>query len=469
MNPHIFSFCELLWEILLYMSERNMIRQFYIYESKDSQRDNDLISWLKSPVRVLFLIFLLIIISCSDETGETLGGVITGPAEVQIGSLSIMIEDQFGEPLSFALVEIFTMGIQLISSQTNENGLFEDEFEVGTYEIVANKSGFKQNSATVLIKGNFNAEVLIVLKPQSLPSFGTIDTRVIGFSGNTLEFEADIFVVDEDGNEVSSLTDSQFDIREIQISDSFFDFSQQEVSFGFDNPKEPYSAAVLLDQSSSITDTDPNDSRIQGLKIFFDALGSGDEATLSAFASNGLLPNDPVTFWGEGFLSQGFKYFGDLDNLSALAGGGTPLFQSILIMIDFTSNNANNSNKAVVVFTDGSDTEGGAATDDIVDFAVSTNVNIFTVGLGDQVDISILSEIAAKTGGTVMWTEDARQLVSIYSALGNILRGSQNFYRTRWNVSRSQGNFGSGNNISTSVEIDFMGVTRTAPFFVEIP
>ena len=132
MNPQIFSFCELLWEILLYMSERNMIRQFYIYESKDSQRDNDLISWLKSPIIVLFLIFLLIIISCSDETGETLGGVITGPAEVQIGSLSIMMEDQFGEPLSFALVEIFTMGIQLISSQTNENGLFEDEFEVGT-------------------------------------------------------------------------------------------------------------------------------------------------------------------------------------------------------------------------------------------------------------------------------------------------------------------------------------------------
>src|SRR5690606_12642969 len=115
-----------------------------------------------------------------------------------------------------------------------------------------------------------------------------------------------------------------------------------------------------------------------------------------------------------------------LDELSNSEEGGTPLYYSTLQMIDEVSSTAHNvKNKALIVFTDGADTEGGALPHQIVNKAVGSDVQVFTVGLGAFLpNLDILAEIAHQTGGYFMWAQDARQLISYFGTLDNLLHGN---------------------------------------------
>jgi hypothetical protein len=226
---------------------------------------------------------------------------------------------------------------------------------------------------------------------------------------------------------------------------------------------------MLLDQSGSIDDTDPADSRIQAAKLFMSALAGGDTALLAAFASgNGSLGADVVTF-GSGFTTDGRSYFGTLDSLADSVGGGTPLYRAVVTMIHQTADRAPSTNRAVVVFTDGQDTDGQNDIDDIAQAAAARGVAVFTVGLSTGSDASVLAQIAGRTGGAAFWAADARQLVSYYRTLGNILRGTAPTYRTSWRMSRSVGTFGSGSWVTTSVRVKTPVGTAYAPFYVEVP
>ena len=88
----------------------------------------------------------------------------------------------------------------------------------------------------------------------------------------------------------------------------------------------PYSAFLLIDQSGSITDTDPMDARIDAAKVFLSKLDSADNVRLAAFADNGSLPFSPITLYGNSFTNDGASFFGSLDELSILEAGGTPLY-----------------------------------------------------------------------------------------------------------------------------------------------
>jgi hypothetical protein len=220
----------------------------------------------------------------------------------------------------------------------------------------------------------------------------------------------------------------------------------------------PYSALLLMDQSGSIAYTDPTNSRLLAGKIFFNALGPGDLVQLAAFASGGSLPFDPVTIYGPGFTSNGPGFFGTLDRLASLIGGGTPLYRSTYSMLGYVGANAPGANKALVVFTDGDDTEGGVTITDVYNRCASTGVRLFMVGLGNAVSVDSLGWMVGRCGGTVMHASDARQLVSLYGTLGAILDGSAVAYRTRWHTGPS----GSGRCLCNFVYFD-------APLQVALP
>ena len=137
-------------------------------------------------------------------------------------------------------------------------------------------------------------------------------------------------------------------------------------------------------------------------------------------------------------------------------------------MINFTLQNAPNANKAVIVFTDGENTDGSATIDDIETVSASTGVKVFTIGLSSSVDFRVLAQIAGRSGGAFIWAGDARQLVSLYGTLGDILRGSMSFYRIKWKANLSSGTWGQGGFISHSVNISVPQGTLFVPFLVEI-
>jgi uncharacterized protein with von Willebrand factor type A (vWA) domain len=223
-----------------------------------------------------------------------------------------------------------------------------------------------------------------------------------------------------------------------------------------------------MDQSGSISGTDPHDSRIQAAKLFLKALGRGDEVLLAAFADDGEIPHR-FTQYSENFTTNGEAYFPALDALADLEGGGTPLYDAIHAYTNVVSSKGYQDNKAVIVFTDGEDTASGSTLGEVISQAVNLGVRVYPVGL-KEVNLEKLTEMAQGTGGAFMWATDARQLVALYGTLANILRNEVLVYQTRWSVTRNGSAFTSGSWFSTSVVVDVPNHGKLgAPFRVQIP
>lgn len=307
---------------------------------------------------------------------------------------------------------------------------------------------------------------------------GILATRVISSNGTSQTFETDIFAVDGTGKFISGLSSSSFSIDNTYFRDyqngyptgdsTYYQFAQSSFSNGSTQAFGPYSATLLFDQSGSIASTDPNNKRLEAAKTFLSAVGQTDYVLVSAFASGGKLPYD-ITYWTS-FTHDGTSYNTTIDYLANKIGGGTPLYKAIEAMTQFTADSAKTANKALIVFTDGDDTDGGYTVSDVISYANSKNVRIFTVGLGSSISSSAIGKIANATGGAFMKTPDATRLMALYGSLGNILRGNAPYYRLRWTANRSKSNFSSGNSFNTSVQVTFPdNSVMYTPIYVETP
>jgi hypothetical protein len=253
------------------------------------------------------------------------------------------------------------------------------------------------------------------------PSGAVTSTRIANYSGQTLNFEIDLYIVDKKGNPISGLKAEHFQIDRA----STIDFTTENVSTARMSAQGDYSAMLLLDQSGSILTTDPADLRIEAGKIFLNSLGNGDQAALSSFTSG--YAND-VEVHGK-FTSTPQNYLTFLDDLAKSERGGTPLYLSTYEMIDYTRLNAPGSNRAVIVFTDGDDTNGGKTLQQVIDYANTQQIKVFTVGLSNGVDVRVLSDMALQTNGAFMWADDAKQLITMFGTLGDLLEGTANLYK----------------------------------------
>jgi hypothetical protein len=163
-------------------------------------------------------------------------------------------------------------------------------------------------------------------------------------------------------------------------------------------------------------------------------MSGSDEASISVFASGGNYPGNvnrltPFTT-DKSLLDQ------EIESMRGLQGGGTPLYRSILTLLDATEREANNSNKAIVVFTDGQDTGGGVSIAALIAEARSRGIEVYTVGLGSSVGQDVLTRIALGTGGSVMFAEEVTQLVSLYRSLADLLRGGSDVYSVCYTLTR---------------------------------
>jgi uncharacterized lipoprotein YajG len=276
------------------------------------------------------------------------------------------------------------------------------------------------------------------------PSSAVTDARTISFNGQTLDFEVALYIVDKKGNPVSGLKAENFVIDDL----SSIDFTTGNVSAARMSAAGDYSAMLLLDQSGSILTTDPGDLRIEAGKIFLNSLGNGDQVALSSFTSSYA---SRVMVHGA-FTASPQNYSTMLDDLSQSEGGGTPLYLSTYNMIDYTSQNAPGSNKAVIVFTDGDDTSGGRTLQQVIDYANSKNIKLFTVGLSEGVDVRVLSDMALQTNGAFMWADDAKQLITMFGTLGDLLEGTASLYKVGCKAVATS-NWRTGSSFSTYLQI----------------
>ena len=102
--------------------------------------------------------------------------------------------------------------------------------------------------------------------------------------------------------------------------------------------------------------------------------------------------------------------------------GSTALYDGIIRGIAQIRNRSRP--KVVLVYTDGMENNSRADIEDVINAARNNNVNVYTVGLGNNIDEVDLRRIADETGGEYNRSPTSAKLLEVYSRLRGNLSGN---------------------------------------------
>ena len=302
---------------------------------------------------------------------------------------SILNNDCSGKGLTAN--QICTFKVQFFpTSQTIQGVVLNDSFD-----IPSNDSN--QNPVTVSVSGK--AEGLrLSINQDNTTSCPNIELL--------------ISVSDKDGSPISGLQPVNFELFENGVSKPIVDLSTVLSPI-------PVSVALVLDVSDTMTPELPN--VIAASKQFVDLLNPDDEAAIIKFAKTIEL-KQPFTNDNNALISA-------IDNAYTGSIFATVMYDALWSAIDNTANQPNH--RSVVVISDGKDEDpanpnrkGSVKTlTEVINHAKETEVNIFTIGIGDPVSTDVMLQLANETGGQYFAAPNSNQLVSIYQAIRDILDG----------------------------------------------
>lgn len=174
------------------------------------------------------------------------------------------------------------------------------------------------------------------------------------------------------------------------------------------NVTAPISVALVLDYSSSIT-SDPSvvAAMESGVSHFINQLGASDEAEIIKFATQ----INPA----QSFTSDKTAL---LDALTTPWDGGiySQVYDALNLAVEDISTRSN-ERRAVILLSDGVDKHaaGDSSTNtltDVINRAAALGVPVFTVGIGAELDRSILGSISNNTGGQLFDVVSSGTLVT---------------------------------------------------------
>ena len=431
------------------------------------------------------------------------GGGAIGDQPALLGLVKVKVSDRFGAAVAGATV-LGPRGTYATDAQGT--ALVPINSPDGTAGVTVIRSSFvdKTISATSSM-GQVN-EVAVTLDRTTSPAGGSLTSRsgvlpTVDATGQTMTFEIELIAVDGDSRPIENLSSADFVLRTCTPNPSNDRVDcVRGASAAADAPyaptgatpdallpiaghaATPFAAALLLDQSGSILQTDPTGARLFSAKAFLSGLGADDAALLAAFAGGpgAIIPTAPLTVYGP-FRGQALatSYFPTLDLLGPLLGGNTPLYSSLDALRQRLSGEVSmpaGLAKAIVIFTDGADTSCAGVEAcrtsrlQVIRGANQDQVRLFTIGLTSGVDIVALGELANQTGGAMLYADTAEQLLPLYGSVGQLLSLSLPTYRLRWTVRASApGVFLPGYTLLGRVQLTAGAKTFDVPFIVGIP
>jgi Mg-chelatase subunit ChlD len=198
----------------------------------------------------------------------------------------------------------------------------------------------------------------------------------------------------------------------------------------------PVGAAILIDDSGSMFNTDPNLERAAAARLFARQFLAPNPQNRVALADFGW-PTDSSTI---GFARTRIlqEFTSDLDQIDAgaskiepIKGGGTHLYRSALEVADWTDATLPSTyRRMLVVVTDGAPTNSDLPyRDQLFAEAVAQDMRILAVGVGPASDqsgesvdsaVAVVRELATATGGVYFGATNSTQLVPVLSALANV-------------------------------------------------
>ncbi|HYU32550.1 MAG TPA: VWA domain-containing protein [Thermoanaerobaculia bacterium] len=236
--------------------------------------------------------------------------------------------------------------------------------------------------------------------------------------------KAIVSVTDNAGKPVIDLTRANFTLNENGFP-QVVDVAQAEVT------DSAISVALILDDSSSLSGEDIANIK-DASRRFVDLLGPRDKVAVYHFSDFVTLVQDYTS--DKNLAKAAINALGN--------GGSTSLYDAIIEGADHSTTVA--GRRALVVMTDGMNNQGTLDVNVPIQAAQAAAVPVFTIGFG-SVDVSVLDQIAAQTGGRFFLGASSGDLQTILQAIG---RTFDTQYLLSW-VSR----FVSGGQQSLEVQV----------------
>lgn len=444
-----------------------------------------------------------VLAACSGGGGGPPQAVTVGGAAVAPDTLKVTVTDAFGAGVPNASVK----GPQG-SSVTDARGvviLLVDASQ-GAVGLSLSSPTFVDKSVTAPVKAGQVNEITVTIDRATTAAGGSLASRsgvlpTVNGTGQQMTFEIELVVVDGNSQPLDRLGAASFALRsctpdaangridclrgpgaDADVAYSAAHSTPETLALIPGGVANPYAAALLLDQSGSIQLSDPTGARLFSAKAFLMGMGAADQTEIAAFASgpSAIIPSPPLAVFAP-FRDRTAapSYFPTLDSLAPLVGGNTPLYESVDALRRHVVSEPSLPTglaKALVVFTDGADTDCGgqqtcrARRELSIQGAQADRIRLFTIGLSSGVDIIALGELANQTGGAMLYADSPEQLLPLYGSVGRLLSLSLPTYRLRWTVqAAAAGAFPSGSTLIGRVQVTANGRSFDVPFVVGIP
>lgn len=178
--------------------------------------------------------------------------------------------------------------------------------------------------------------------------------------------------------------------------------------------KEPYYIVLILDYSDSMT---PNLNLMErGAKKFIENLNINDRVLIIKFAED-------VVVLTDGFINDKKLLYSAIDKRFMLRYS-TSLYKAIDVGLNELKDKGDN--KLLIVLTDGDDTHSNAfkpqvGFEDVYYKARALRIPLITVGLGNEIVVEKLSELAYGTAGMFIKVKKPEELIQVYNELGRTI------------------------------------------------
>ena len=243
-------------------------------------------------------------------------------------------------------------------------------------------------------------------------------------SANRVNFKISVTPLDANGNLISGgVTKDNFYFKDVTVTS--VDYSGNEAYYtsatvtvtGIGEVKNFSTTgrmivALLIDSSGSMSDNDPDNKRVDAAKSFINNIGPNDLVAIYDFGSC-----EADVRLLQDFTSDKNKLNDALENIEAC--DGTPMYEAMVSaathMKHFKLTQGKKDDHYVMILL----TDGEANSKDLYHQAITEITSIpapvFTVGLGEGVNVTDLTNIAQATGGSYLQANQADQLIQILS------------------------------------------------------
>jgi VWFA-related protein len=244
------------------------------------------------------------------------------------------------------------------------------------------------------------------LTTQKYELIGYADTMTVTINQVSLDscpvVRSYVSVSDRNGDPVTGLTSANFTVNEDSIART-----PVSVTVG---GSASISVAMALDYSGSMSGESRTNLQTAAT-TFINQLGASDAMEIIKFSA--------AVEAVQTFTTDKALLASAVTNTWSGANGSTAFYDAVYKALTDTS--ARSGRKAVIAMTDGLDTASTHSIAQVITYAASLGIPVYTIGLGSA-DNTVLSQLAGSTSGHYYNAPTSADLQSIYTQIANVIQ-----------------------------------------------